>query len=82
MPTTAEIRDRIIAVMQAVEEIGQVQPYPRWSKRDATLKRHYAYRGQIRGWHITRVGFRETNQVGGLRTIITRWRIPPEKRWG
>lgn len=81
VPTLREIRDHIATVLGNVENIGRVQPYQRYSTRQSELRDHYAFKGEIRGWFITRVGFRESNQDGGMRTIINRWRITGYMSW-
>lgn len=81
MPALSEIRNKIVSVMETVPNIGRVQPYQRYSNRQADLRDHYAFRGEIRGWFITRVGFRESNQEGGMRAIVNRWRIAGYMSW-
>lgn len=61
--------------MNTVTDIGQVHDYERYSKRESVLKKHYLYNDQLRGWFVRRLGWTESNQEGGLRTIKTRWLI-------
>lgn len=76
MSVTA-IRSAIVALLQAVPDIGTVHSYERYAKDLAKMRALYfsAAHGDVRGWHVRR---RATSEVGLIRESaveIIPWRI-------
>lgn len=75
MPTVEQIRDAIEAKMNTVTDIGRVQDYERFTKRDKDFQDLYLSSGQIRGWLIRRTATRETSPAIGRFVVTHRWQI-------
>jgi hypothetical protein len=74
MTTETDIRARIVENLASITDIGVVNNFERFSKRNSDLREQYVYKNQLRGWYVKRMGFREED-LGGSRRITTRWRI-------
>lgn len=72
------LRSAIVATLQGVEGIGQVHNYERFAKSEKDFKTLYATaeanEQRILGWHVRRVGFRQS-QFNGRVQYVTKWRI-------
>ena len=79
MSKTNDIRDRIVAVVAALPEIGPVHAYERYSARRESLRALYVSaiggRDVLCGWFVRRTGFRARRSGRSGREITTRWEI-------
>lgn len=73
MPTLADIRAAHFALVNGISGIGQVHDYERYASRVADLKALYAYQGQIRGWHLRRIGTKESSPGRGRHVVDHAW---------
>lgn len=75
MTTLDDIRDSIISRLQSVQEIGRVHNHQPYIRREKELLDLYLYKGQIRGWHVRRIGTHETSPSAGRWVETHRWLI-------
>jgi len=75
MSTLAEIRAAIVAVLQAVPDVGIVHDRERYAQDTKRLAQLYAVDGAIRGWYVRRVSTQETSGAIGRWEITHQWRV-------
>jgi len=75
MATLAQIRAAIVAKLEAVPNVGRVHDHQPFLKTEAKLKELYVTNGQLLGWHIRRVGTRETAPFVSRNVERHRWVI-------
>lgn len=76
MITHRQIRDAIVATIEAVPGCGLVHGHERYAKRHDDLRRLYVVNDEVRGWFITLRGRRERLASDGQLTAVTHeWRI-------
>lgn len=75
MPTLAQVRAAIVSKLEGVTNIGQVQSYERYTKRQADFADFYVYSGKVHGWLVRRISRQTSSTALGRWTIVNRWII-------
>ena len=79
MTTEANIRAAIKAVIDAVVDIGTVNDYERYAKKQPDFENFYRAKigtvNQIRGWNIRRLSRREQSPDRGRWVVVINWRV-------
>lgn len=80
MPALYEIRNAIVAEMQAIANIGIVHGYERYAAREGDFRTFYLYDlgagvQQIRGWYVRRRSTVQTREVMGSHEDVHQWLI-------
>ncbi|WP_430391074.1 hypothetical protein [Dyella sp. 20L07] len=73
--SASAIRTAIVTRLNAVPNIGVVQPYERYALKMDQLKALYVADGQLRGWFVRREKIREIGKIQPRSVEYIRWRI-------
>lgn len=73
--STAAIRDALVALLEAVPEIGRVHAYERFAVAEADFKALYVYQNAIRGWRVSRAASQARTLATGRRLVTETWNI-------
>lgn len=69
------IRSAIVTTLSGVSGIGQLHGYERYAKNKPDLVDYYVTDNRLKGWHVRRVGTRETSKSLGRYVRVYRWQI-------
>lgn len=72
MPEHRPLREAIVAKLRTIPDIGTVHDRERYARDDAALREIYVAGDQLLGWHVRRVGRRET---GDWNEVISEFEI-------
>ena len=75
MSVVQDHRNAIVAKMQAVPNIGQVQSYERYAKREADFRTFYEDSGKVLGWVVRRLKIVEKSPAMGRWDVRITWRV-------
>ncbi|MCU7841894.1 MAG: hypothetical protein KZQ94_21290 [Candidatus Thiodiazotropha sp. (ex Troendleina suluensis)] len=70
-----EIRNAIAALIESVQDAGQVHTFERYAKDRSDMQVFYKTGKQILGWHIRRVRTTERSDYPGRWARIYRWEM-------
>ncbi|MBF0093989.1 MAG: hypothetical protein HQL34_05530 [Alphaproteobacteria bacterium] len=65
MTTLSQVRAAIVAKLLSVPGVGQVHDHQPFLKTEAKLRELYVANGLLLGWHVRRIGTRETSPSVG-----------------
>lgn len=72
MSEHVDLRTAIATKLASIAGIGQVHRYERYAKDEATFREFYAAGDRLQGWHVRRVGRRES---AGSNEVLTTWEL-------
>lgn len=75
MSMTTDIRDAIVAKLNAIVGIGKVHHYERYAVQQSKLKEFFEFDKQILGWVVRRGGFKKTMIADGIFMVRTHWQV-------
>ncbi len=75
MSIHSDVRSAIAATLDTVDDIGKVQTYQRYAKRNTEFKDFYVTGDQLCGWFVERHSFREKPYTDGANELTQNWHI-------
>lgn len=79
MSALNDIRAAIVAVLQAVPDIGVVHDYQRYAKTDTEFREHFTVQDgdkkRLAGWYVARKSTREIEAASGVALRVTGWEL-------
>lgn len=75
MTTTVDIRNAIVAKLNAIVGIGKVHGYERFAVQQSKLKELFEYRSRILGWVVRRSGLKKNSIADAVFKVRSNWEI-------